>query len=532
MSVAVTTVRDDTLVARNPATGEELGRVEATPPKRVGELVSRARVAQGQWAALGWPDRRRVLDRWRRVLSRDADAWASLICSEVGKPRLEAMGGEVLSSLDAIRWTVRHAGSALAEQRIGPAWQRAMLMPAAVCRWVPYGVIGMLGTWNYPLFLNAPPIAQALAAGNAVVYKTSESAPLCGRKLEESLAEAGIPDGLVAVVQGGPEVGRAVVESSVDKVMFTGGIEGGRHVLEAAGRRGVPALAELSGFDPAIVLPDVPLESTVRALTWAAFVGCGQTCVAVKRVFVVGDAGRWADALAASARALRVGDPARPGVNVGPMISHRARARLQAMIDESVARGASVLAGGQPLDGAGSFYPPTVLLADSARAEDALAGAFGPLVIVRRGRDRGRCRVRRQSRRLCARGQRLEPRSTRGRAAWETAPGRHRRRQRRGHAHRARWRPVRRRAGQRLRPDQGPPRPARVRPAPGGVLALGGGLSPATVPLSGDAMARAVLLHVPHALPSAPVIASSRTACDSGRRPVRIERFRLSKRGP
>jgi acyl-CoA reductase-like NAD-dependent aldehyde dehydrogenase len=383
MSVAVTTVRDGVLVARNPATGEELGHVQPTPPERVTELVARARNAQASWATVDWPERRRLLDRWRRVLSRDAEAWAALICSEVGKPRLEAMGGDVLSSLDAIRWTVRHAGSALADRRIGPAWQRLLLMPGCTCRWVPFGVIGMLGTWNYPLFLNAPPIAQALAAGNAGVFKASESAPLCGRKLEESLAEAAIPDGLVSVVQGGPEVGRALVESAIDKVMFTGGIENGRQVLKAAAGRGIPALAELSGFDPAIVLPDAPLDATVRALTWAAFVGCGQTCVAVKRVYVVGDPGPWANALAASARALRVGDPARPGVDLGPMISPRARERLQAMIDEAIARGASPLAGGQPLGASGSFYPPTVLLADSPRAEDALAGAFGPVVIVR-----------------------------------------------------------------------------------------------------------------------------------------------------
>jgi succinate-semialdehyde dehydrogenase/glutarate-semialdehyde dehydrogenase len=105
--------------------------------------------------------------------------------------------------------------------------------------------------------------------------------------------------------------------------------------------------------------------------------------VAVKRVYVVGDPRPWAGALAASARALRVGDPAAPGTDIGPLISPTARERLHARVQEAVARGASLLAGGQPLGGCGAFYPPTVLLADSARAEEALAGAFGPVMIVR-----------------------------------------------------------------------------------------------------------------------------------------------------
>jgi acyl-CoA reductase-like NAD-dependent aldehyde dehydrogenase len=379
----VSTAHDDVLVARNPATGEPIGEVRATPAGEIAELVARARTAQAGWFALGWPGRRRVLDRWRRILSRDAEAWASTISAEVGKPRIEAMGGEVLPTLDAIRWTVRNAGATLADRRIGPGWQRMLLMPAGVCRWVPFGVVGIIGTWNYPLFLNAPPIAQALAAGNGVVWKASEWSPLCGAKLEEGLREAGLPEGLVAVVQGGPEAGRALVESAIDKAMFTGGLEGGRHVLRALGGRGIPALAELSGFDPAIVMADAPLGPTVRCLTWAAYVGCGQTCVAVKRVYVVGDPSPWAEALAESARALRVGDPTTEGIDVGPMISPRGRERFHAMIEEARVRGASVLAGGRPIGDDGSFYPPTVLRADSFEAEDALAGAFGPLIVVR-----------------------------------------------------------------------------------------------------------------------------------------------------
>ena len=376
-------VLDDVLVTSNPATGAEVGRVRVTPAEQVAEIVARARAAQRAWAERPWKDRRDVLARWSRVLSRDAHRWAELIRDEIGKPRAEALAGDLISTLDGIRWTIKHGGTALSDQRIAPGWQRLMLMPAGRLRWIPVGVVGMIGTWNYPLFLNAPPIAQALAAGNAVVWKPSELAIGTGQEIQKSLEEAGVPSGLVTAVFGGAEVGQALVQADLDKGMFTGGIASGRRVLAALGAQGVPAVAELSGFDPAIILSDAPRESTVRALTWAAFVGCGQTCVAVKRIYVVGDPQPWSEAFAAAARALKVGDPSRDDTDLGPMITETARDRFDDMIKAAVQAGARVLAGGTRLSGPGWFYAPTVLEAASAEAEEALAGAFGPVILIR-----------------------------------------------------------------------------------------------------------------------------------------------------
>jgi acyl-CoA reductase-like NAD-dependent aldehyde dehydrogenase len=381
--MAMSMVLDRVLITSNPATGAEVGRVTSMDPDRMGATIARARSVQSEWAKRSWRERQAVLIRWWKILSRDAGTWADLIRDEVGKPRAEALAGDVVSTLDGIRWTVKQGGRALDEQKIGPGWQRWLLMPTGWLGWTPLGVVGMIGTWNYPLYLNAPPIAQALAAGNAVVWKPSELAVRTGQRIQQSLEEAGVPAGLVTAVYGGGEVGKALVESEIDKLLFTGGVESGRRVLAGLGARGVPAVAELSGFDPAIILPDAPRRSTVRALTWAAFVGCGQTCVAVKRIYVVGDADPWAEAFAAQARDLKVGDPAESDCDVGPMITSAARDRFDRMIQEAVRAGARVLAGGTTLAGPGWFYAPTVLEAETPEPEAALAGTFGPVVLVR-----------------------------------------------------------------------------------------------------------------------------------------------------
>jgi len=370
-----------TLIARNPATGAETARVPATIPGAVAGMVARASLAQGRWAATPMPDRLAILRRWWGILARDAEGWAGAIRDEVGKPTDEAMA-EVVASLDSVRWTVKNARRALADEPIGRGWQRALLIPRARLRWAPLGVIGIVGTWNYPLLLNAPAIGHALAAGNAVAWKPSELASGLGARLRDSIAEAGFPDDLVATVLGGPEVGRALIGSGIHKAIFTGGTEVGRRVLADLGSRGVPAIVELSGFDPAVILPDAPLGPTADALAWASFVGAGQTCVAVKRAYVVGDPRPWAEALADRADALRVGDPAGP-VDVGPMISESARDRFHAAIGQAIAAGAEVMAGGGPVDGPGSFYRPTVLRSDGPGPEAALLGCFGPVVLIR-----------------------------------------------------------------------------------------------------------------------------------------------------
>lgn len=374
------------LVARNPASGDVLGWTTPTPPDQVAGLVERARRAQPEWAEVPIRDRLAQLRQWYRGQAAAADHWADRLTREIGKPRPEAMA-EILSSLDQIRWLIDHGPRALAGERLPRGRQWFQLVPPARLEWAPLGVVGIIGTWNYPHYLNAPAIAAALLAGNTVVWKPSELASFCGAALQDSLTHH-FPADVVQVVQGDGEVGAALIGSSIDKGQFTGGVPVGRRVLADLAARGIPAIAELSGFDPAIIRADAKPAKTIPALAWAAFIGAGQTCVAVKRVYVVGDPDPWAAALAEQARALRVGDPSQSDdVDVGPLISPQALDRFHQSIEAAVAAGARVLAGGSPAPAveAHRFYPPTVLLAEPGQtaAEAALAGCFGPVVIVR-----------------------------------------------------------------------------------------------------------------------------------------------------
>jgi acyl-CoA reductase-like NAD-dependent aldehyde dehydrogenase len=366
----------------NPATGALIGHVVETSPADVDQAVGRSRAAQADWERTPWPTRKIALTRLYSLISADADLWADAIVAEVGKPRGEALG-EILTTLDAIRWTLKNAGRVLADRTIGPGWQRLMLISAARLRWRPRGVVGVVGTWNYPLFLNAPAIVQALAAGNGVAWKPSENAALCGQRLQAAFDACGLPAGLVSVVQGGGEVGRALAGSDVDLGMFTGGLAAGRSALGSWGSRGVPTLAELSGFDPAIVLPDAKIGEAAGPLTWGAFVGSGQTCVSVKRLYIIGDPGPWAAEIARRADALRVGDPGSNEVDLGPLISDQARQKFDETVARAVQFGGHLLTSTSHSCQTSCFARPAVILATTDAPERQLEGVFGPAVVVR-----------------------------------------------------------------------------------------------------------------------------------------------------
>jgi len=249
----------------------------------------------------------------------------------------------------------------------------------------PHGVAGLITPWNFPLAIPLWKGAPALAFGNAVLAKPAPEATGCALRLAE-LLDGVLPAGLFSVLPGDVEAGQAVVDEA-DVVSFTGSIPAGRTVAAAATGRGVPVQAEMGGQNPAIVLGDANLTAAATQVAAAAMGYAGQKCTATKRVIVVGDPAPFRDALLAAVEALSVGDPAKPDVQVGPVISEQARDAVLAAAQAATDAGGRVLTGGSAGSGDGWFTEPTVVEGLPDDHSLACEEVFGPICLLQTATD-------------------------------------------------------------------------------------------------------------------------------------------------
>ena len=370
------------IAVENPATGAVLATVPTHTAAEVAAAVSRARAAQPAWRDLGFPGRARVLDRARRRLAKGAERVIASIVAETGKPHEAAQMTELAYTLKALGFWARRAPAYLADERVAPV-SSLVKRRRLVTRYEPLGVVGVIGPWNFPLVNNFGDCVPALAAGNAVVLKPSELAPLTSLLMVEMLNGAGIPPGTFTVVTGGPETGEAVVDHA-DFIQFTGSAETGRAVMRRAAETLTPVGLELGGNDAMIVLADADLERAASAAVTYGMGGAGQACVAVERVYVEAPVHEaFARMVAAKAGALRVGPPGASGsVDVGAITSAAGLANIEDQVSEAVAGGARVLTGGAAAHPPGRFYPPTVVV-EADRASPLVAEeTFGPILPI------------------------------------------------------------------------------------------------------------------------------------------------------
>ncbi|MGZ4354881.1 MAG: aldehyde dehydrogenase family protein, partial [Gaiellaceae bacterium] len=320
------TTASRTLQVVNPATLEPVGSVPVTDPSAVQEVVAEARLAQARWAESAHEERAALLGRVANVVLDHFDEIAETISAETGKPRSESAVTDLLPALDALVWVGRNSGRTLrAESVKGPPFLRHKQGRIV---YEPLGVIAALTPWNFPIGIPLGLAGAAVAAGNALVLKPSELTPLSGAWIERAFAEAGAPAGLVRVVQGEADVGAALIAAhGIAKIVFTGSPAVGRLVAQAAAERLVPVTLELGGKDPMLVFADADLARAVDGALWASFVNCGQVCAGAERIYVERPLYEpFVEELARRAGELRFGG------DVGPLISERQRARVEALV--------------------------------------------------------------------------------------------------------------------------------------------------------------------------------------------------------
>jgi len=378
----VPVVEDGTLISTNPVTGEEVGRFPVARPAEVAAAVARAREAAGWWAGLGFASRRHRLLRWRADLARRLPELAELVHGETGKPVAEAIV-EAGGGIDHIAWAARHARPILHSRRVPSSLLQ--IEYSARLEYQPYGVVGVIGPWNYPVLTPLGSIGYALAAGNAVVFKPSEYTPAVGNWLAARFADAVPEQPVFQVVSGTGETGAVLTRSGVDKVAFTGSTATGKKVMAACAETLTPVLLECGGKDAMIVDADADPDAAAEAATWGGLTNAGQTCVGIERVYVadaVYDA--FLTRLVERAGRLKVGvDDA---ADLGPITMPAQLDTIRRHIDDALARGGRAVLGG-PDAVAPPYAHPTILVDVPEDAAAVQEETFGPTLTVARVRD-------------------------------------------------------------------------------------------------------------------------------------------------
>lgn len=364
-----------------------------TPPAALADVLQRARAAQADWELQSVRARGALVRRLRDVLYQRRDALTRCVMQETGKPLVEALFGDVLIALDTTQYYARNAAAFLRDRRV-PHHNIAVKAKSGKLHYEPYGVIGIIAPWNYPLAIPLGQAVAAVVAGNAVVLKPSELAPASGQMIVECFVAAGFPPHLVQAIYGAGAIGEALIAARPDKIVFTGSVDSGKCVAEACARLLIPSVLELGGKDALIVLADADLEAASSAAVWGSFTNCGQACLSVERVYVErAIAARFTDLCVAKTRALQLGPGSNPENEVGPLIRPEAIARIESQIREAVSQGAQVLCGGhrRPDLGPAYFEPTVVVVANTEPPSVRTPGeglslmreeTFGPVLAI------------------------------------------------------------------------------------------------------------------------------------------------------
>ncbi|MDQ6811586.1 MAG: aldehyde dehydrogenase family protein, partial [Actinomycetota bacterium] len=334
------------LQVRNPATGAPLGSVTATPAEQIDGVVEAVAKVQPLWALLRVKDRARYMRRMAQAVIDDFDELLHALAREQGRPAAEIAALELLPAIDALVWIAEDGAEVLAARPVEINGSISLTKRARVA-YEPFGVVGVIGAGSAPFAQPLGQIAGALLAGNGVTFKPAARAALAGERIARVLGRADLPEGLVRIVHGGAEVGVALAQAPVDKILFTGSPAVGRVVARACVSREKEVTVELGGKDAMLVCADANLQRAVAGALWAGCAAAGQARGSIERIYVAREVSeRFIEMLVGAAEKLTVGDPADPRTQVGPLASARRVQHINALVGEALAQGASLRCGG------------------------------------------------------------------------------------------------------------------------------------------------------------------------------------------
>ncbi|UTM59188.1 NAD-dependent succinate-semialdehyde dehydrogenase [Photobacterium sp. CCB-ST2H9] len=370
------------LKAINPANGTLIEEYPTLNADEMAQCISAATLAQADWRRLSFDERAEVLRRVAGQLREHQARLGALMTQEMGKPVKEA-GPEVEKAAWCAEHYAEHAEAYLADQNI-----KTEASHSYVC-YQPLGTVLGILPWNAPVWLAFRFLAPALMAGNTCVMKHDPHVPGCARAIAEMFSLAGAPDNIMINLPVENDlVGQAIAHPDIAAVSFTGSDRSGATVASLAASLIKPAVLELGGSDPCVVLADADLETAADIATLSRIINAGQSCIAAKRIIVEAPVYEiFIQLVERRLTLLRVGDPVSPETDVGPLAREDLRQNLHRQVEESVAAGARCLMGGQPDTGMGYFYPVTLLADVTPEMTVFREETFGPVMALIKAND-------------------------------------------------------------------------------------------------------------------------------------------------
>jgi succinate-semialdehyde dehydrogenase/glutarate-semialdehyde dehydrogenase len=369
-----------TFAVDDPATGSALAEVADAGPEDGRAALDAAVAAQPGFAAMPPRERGEILRRAYELMIARIDDLALLMTLEMGKPVAESKG-EITYAAEFFRWFAEEAVRIDGRYALAPNGANRFLVMRR-----PVGVCLLITPWNFPAAMGTRKIGPAVAAGCTMVLKPAQQTPLTMHALAAVLREAGLPDGvlnLVTTANAGAVMEPLIRDGRARKLSFTGSTGVGRTLLEQAAGQVLRTSMELGGNAPFLVFGDADLDKAVEGAMTAKMRNMGEACTAANRFLVhrsVADA--FGDRLADAMAALRVGRGTDEGVQVGPLVDAKSREKVVELVGDAVGLGATVRTGGEPVDGPGYFYPPTVLTDVPLRARLSKEEIFGPVAPI------------------------------------------------------------------------------------------------------------------------------------------------------